>query len=94
MSCGIGWTGLDPALLWCRPAATALNRLLAWELPYATGAAPKKRKKKEEKKRAYQYEQCSRNWEASFQISEEFYLRELWACQGRLEEKIEESEVS
>ena len=30
--------------LWCRPAATALIRPLAWELPYAVGAALKKMK--------------------------------------------------
>ena len=37
----------DPALLWlwCRPAAAALIRLLAWELPYAMGAALKKRER-------------------------------------------------
>ena len=37
----------DPALLWlrCRPVATALIKLLAWELPYATGAALKKGKR-------------------------------------------------
>ena len=31
----------DPALLWlwCRPAATAPIRPLAWEPPYAAGAA-------------------------------------------------------
>ena len=41
----------DPALLWlwCRPAATALPRPLAWELPYATSAALKSRKKKKKK---------------------------------------------
>ena len=42
MSCGVGRRrGLDPALLWlwCRPAATALIRPLAWEPPYAVGAA-------------------------------------------------------
>ena len=35
--------GLDPALLWLwrRPAATALIRPLAWELPYAVGTAIK-----------------------------------------------------
>ena len=35
----------DPALLWlwCRPAAVALIRPLAWEAPYATGAALKKK---------------------------------------------------
>ena len=31
--------------LWCRPAATALIQLLAWEPPYASGAALKKRQK-------------------------------------------------
>ena len=36
--CGVGCRcGLDPELLglWCRSAATALIRPLAWELPYA-----------------------------------------------------------
>ena len=32
--------------LWCRPAVTALIRTLAWELPYAVGAALKKKEKK------------------------------------------------
>ena len=38
---------LDPALLWLwwRPAAVALIRPLAWELPYATGAALKSKEK-------------------------------------------------
>ena len=45
--------GLDPVLLWlwCRPAATALIRSLAWEPLYAAVAAlenTKKKKKKEE----------------------------------------------
>ena len=38
MSCGVGRRcSLDPALLWlwCRPAATAPIRPLAWEPPYA-----------------------------------------------------------
>ena len=37
----------DPPLLWlwCRPAATALIRPLAWEPPYAAGAALKRQKK-------------------------------------------------
>ena len=42
MSCGAGCTcGSDPVLLWVwrRPAATALIRSLAWEPPYAAGAA-------------------------------------------------------
>ena len=39
--------GSDPALLWlwCRLGATALIRPLAWEPPYAAGAALKKKKK-------------------------------------------------
>ena len=52
MSCGVGHRhGLDPALLWlwCRPAATALIVPLAWEPPYATGAALKRQKKKKKK---------------------------------------------
>ena len=49
MSCGVGHRlGLDPTLLWLwrRPAATAPIRPLAWEPPYATGAALKKEEKK------------------------------------------------
>ena len=45
MSCGVGHShGSDPALLWlwCRPAATALIRLLDWEPPYASGVALEK----------------------------------------------------
>ena len=47
MSCGIGHRhGLDPALLWlwCRPAATASIRLLAWEPPYAVAKNEKGKK--------------------------------------------------
>ena len=41
----------DPALLWLwhRPGATALIRLLAWEPPYAVGAAPEKGQKQTNK---------------------------------------------
>ena len=42
MSCGVGCRhGSDPELprLWCRLAATAQIRPLAWESPYAAGAA-------------------------------------------------------
>ena len=45
MSCGVACRlGLDPLWLWlwCRPAATAVIRPLAWEPPYFTGAALKK----------------------------------------------------
>ena len=48
VSCGVGCRcGSDPALLWlwCRPAATALIQPLAWEPPYAVGAALEKAKR-------------------------------------------------
>ncbi|RKM63542.1 hypothetical protein C0984_19540, partial [Clostridioides difficile] len=57
MSCGVGCRpGSDPALLWLwrRLAATALIKPLAWEPPYATGAAQEmaKRQKKKKKRKA------------------------------------------
>ena len=53
MSCGVGRRcGLDLVLLWlwCRLAATALIRPLAWEPPHATGGALEKTKKEKKKK--------------------------------------------
>ena len=53
MSCGVGHRhGLDLALLWlwCRLAAIALMRPLAWGPPYALGATLKRQKKKTKKK--------------------------------------------
>jgi len=55
VSCGVGRRrGSDPALLWlwCRLAATAPIRPLAWEPPYAAGAAKEmaKRQKKTKNK--------------------------------------------
>ena len=49
VSCGVGCRrSLDPELLWLwhRPAAVAVIGPLAWEPPYATGAAPESKKKK------------------------------------------------
>ena len=47
MSCGIGYRcGSDLVLLWYRLAAVALFIPLAWEPPYATGTALKKKKKR------------------------------------------------
>ena len=49
ISCGVGHRRIsDPALLWLwhRPAAIAVIRPLAWELPYAMGKALKKAKRK------------------------------------------------
>ena len=60
MSCGVGCRrGSDPELLWlwCRPVATAPIQPLAWEPPYALGAAQEiatttTRQKKKKKKDA------------------------------------------
>ena len=57
VSCGVSYScGSDPELLWLwhRPATTAPIRPLAWEPPYAAGAAlekAKKQKNKQTKKR-------------------------------------------
>ena len=54
MSCGVGRRhDTDPSLLWlwCRLAATALIRLLAWEPPYAADAALEKTKRQKKKKK-------------------------------------------
>ena len=53
VSWGVGCRhGSDPALLWfwCRPAATAPIRPLAWEPPYAVGGALEKAKRPKKKK--------------------------------------------
>ena len=53
MSCGVGCRpASDPVLLWlwCRPAATAPIQPLAWEPPYAAGAAQEMEKIKNKKK--------------------------------------------
>ena len=52
VSCGVSCRrGSDPTLLWLwrRPVATAPIRPLAWESPYATGAAPEKAKRQKKK---------------------------------------------
>ena len=52
LSCGVGhrrgsnWALLWPCL-WHKPGAVAPIQLLAWELPYASGVALKRKKKKE-----------------------------------------------
>ena len=53
MSYGVGRrcrSDLALLWLWCRPAAIARIRPLAWEPPYATGAAQKMAKDKKKKK--------------------------------------------
>jgi len=54
VSCGVGCRrGSDPALLWlwCRLVAAAPIQPLAWEPPYAVGAAQEIAKKKKKKKK-------------------------------------------
>ena len=54
MSCGVGCRrGSDSALLWLwrRPVATAPIRPLAWEPPYAEGAAQEMAKRQKKKKK-------------------------------------------
>jgi len=56
VSCGVGYSrGSDPTLLWlwCRPAATAPIRPLAWEPPYAAGVALEKEKRPKKKKKPF-----------------------------------------
>ena len=51
MSCGVGCRyGSDLLWLWRRPAAVAPIGPLAWEPPYAAGAALKRQKTKKKKK--------------------------------------------
>ena len=52
MSCGVvSRHSSDPMLLWlwCRPEATTLIQPLAWEPPYAMGAAVKIQKQQQQK---------------------------------------------
>ena len=53
MSCGLVRHSSDAALLWlwCRPAAIAPIRPLAWEPPYASGVALEKTKRQKEKEK-------------------------------------------
>ena len=54
MICGVGRRqGSDPVLLWLwrRPMATALIQPLAWEPPYAIGAAQEMAKRQKDQKK-------------------------------------------
>ena len=64
MICGVGRRrGSGSALLWlwCRLAAVAPIGPLAWEPPYATGAAKEKEKKKKKKKKRIGHHSKSHN---------------------------------
>ena len=65
MSCGVGSRcGLDPVLLWLwyRPVTTALIPPLAWEPPYAAGAAQEIAKKTEKKKKKEKITAFAATW--------------------------------
>ena len=65
MSCGVDRRhGSDLALLWLwyRPAATALIRPLAWEHPYAMGAALKGQITKKNKKQKTKQTKKNHSW--------------------------------
>ena len=51
VNCGSYRCSLDPVLLWlwCRPAALALIRPLAWKSPYAVGVAQEMAKRQKKK---------------------------------------------
>ena len=73
MSCGVGHrrsSNLELLYLWCRPAATAQIRPLAWEPPYAVGAALERKKTKAEIYKIV-YE-CLRNTESPVENKNKF----------------------
>ena len=75
MSCGVGCRcDSDLALLWlwCRPAAVALIGPLAWEPPYAAGAALRRQKKKKKKKPKGQTNKKQQKQISQFQRKEFF----------------------
>ena len=89
MSCGVGCRHeSDPAWLWlwCRLAAVAPIRPLAWEPPYAAGAALKRQKKKKKKKtQAVQRGVLPLGVSTSVRVSVElvFVSREISCLSGR-----------
>ena len=69
MSCGVGdRCGSDLVLLWLWPAAVVLTGPLAWELPYAAGAALKRKKNKNKKQKTKPHGPVHRKTKVSFTI--------------------------
>jgi len=77
VNCGVGHTcGSDLALLWlwCRLAATAPIRPLAWEPPYAVGAALKRQKtKKKQEKLLLSERHCQENEKTNQRLRANIY---------------------
>ena len=64
MNCGVGCRhGSELVLLWlwCRLAATALIKPLAWEPPYAAGAAQEKAKQTNKQTKEVEYSTIKKN---------------------------------
>ena len=57
------WLGADVSVAMYRPAAITLIRPLAWEPPYATGAALKSKKKKKKEKKERKKQKKKYNYE-------------------------------
>ena len=77
MSCGVGYRQvLDVVLLWLwrRPAAVAPIRRLAWEPPYATGAALKKGQKDQKNYHLNNYNKLILYFYEEIINSSEFYI--------------------
>ena len=77
MSCGVGHRrGSDLVFLWawCRLAAAAMIRSLAWELPYAR-YSPKEQKKKKKLKQISKEAECS--FLNHFPIPKQYFLMVL-----------------
>ena len=89
MSCGVGQRrGSDPAFLWLwyRPAATALILPLAWESPYASGVALKRKKTQKNKtKKTLLF------WKTNY-LENKQWLNSLFLQNQQITEKIKLSE--
>ena len=75
MSCGVGHRrASDLALLrlWCKLAALARIRPLAWEPPYAAGLALKRQRQKKKKKKKVKTNQ--KNKSPTFSLVYQFYF--------------------
>ena len=80
MSCGVGRRrGSDLALLWlwCRLAATAPIRPLAWEPPYAVETAQEKAKRQKDKKKRWKTH-LSNNYNLSCCVTSGVFVRANW----------------
>jgi len=96
MSCGVGCRrGSDPALLWLwrRLAATALIQPLAWEPPYAVGAAQRNSKKTRERPKEVEKRQKKKKKKKS-DTRTQTSARRCWAEYCRLWRPAHRSENS